>query len=161
MSHSDHAGAGGLARTHPALTDPRTGLPNSLHFDLVYNYLFEAGSRGLPLTVMLVSAGADETSSDSVLREIGQAIHEITRTTDLVSHRGSGRFVVVLLGTNLPGGRVAADRVEVALSGVAPGPACFGLAAFADGLTDAQALIRMAETALLVAEAAGGGVEFA
>lgn len=161
MASSDSAGAGEVARAHPALTDVRTGLANSLHFDLVYSYIFKAGDRGFPFTVMLVSAGADDSSPDSVIRDIGQQIHRTTRTTDLVSHLGAGRFVVVLLGTNLQGGRIAADRIEVALSTLAPGAVCFGLAAYADAVEDSQALLRTAETALLAAQASGGGVEFA
>lgn len=161
MTYSDSAGVGDLARAHPALTDARTGLANSLHFDLVYNYLFEAGDRGLPFTVMLVSAGADDSSPSGVIRDIGQAIHATTRTSDLVSHMGAGRFVVLLLGTNLQGGRIAADRIETALGDSAPGSVCFGLAAYSDEMKDAQALLRSADTALLAAEASGGGVEFA
>jgi GGDEF domain-containing protein len=161
MRYSDSAGVGDLARVHPALTDARTGLANGLHFDLVYNYLFEAGDRGLPFSVMLVSAGADDTSPAEVIRDIGQAIHRTTRTSDLVSHMGSGRFVVLLLGTNLQWGRIAADRIEVSLADSAPGAICFGLAAYSDDVKDAQALLRMADTALLAAEASGGGVEFA
>jgi GGDEF domain-containing protein len=149
-----------MARSHPALTDAQTGLANRLHFDLVYNYLFDAGDRGLPFTVMLVSAGA-ESSPEEKVRQIGQAIERTSRRSDLVSHMGSGRFVVLLLGTNLQGGRIAADRIEVALDPVAPGAICFGLAAWANSFRDAQELLRAADTALLAAEAGGGGVEFA
>jgi diguanylate cyclase (GGDEF)-like protein len=149
-----------LARSHPALTDAQTGLANRLHFDLVYNYLFEAGDRGLPFTVMLVSAGA-ESGPEEQIRRIGQSIESVSRRSDLVSHMGGGRFVVLLLGTNLQGGRIAADRIETALANLAPGAICFGLAAYADTFEDSQKLLRAADTALLAAEAAGGGVEFA
>ena len=149
------------ARSHPALTDEMTGLANRLHFDLVYNYLFSAGNRGLPFTVMLVSAGTDESTEPTDVRAIGQAIEGTTRGSDLVSHMGSGRYVVLLLGSNLQGGRIAADRMEVALASIAPGAICFGMAAYHDSYADAQALLRAADTALLAAEAAGGGVEFA
>ena len=160
MIGTEQAGAGELARTHPALTDAQTGLANSLHFDLVYNYLFEAGDRGLPFTVMLVSAGADESTPTDDVRRIGQAIEQTSRAADLVSHMGGGRYVVLLLGTNLQGGRIAADRIEAALSTLAPGATCFGLAAYSADHTDPQMLMRCADTALLAAEAAGGGVEF-
>jgi GGDEF domain-containing protein len=149
------------ARSHPALVDATTGLANQLHFDLVYNYMFLAGNRGLPFTVMLVSAGSDGTAPTDEVRSIGQAIESTTRDSDLVSHMGGGRYVVLLLGTNLQGGRIAADRIEAALGGTAPGNICFGLAAYAEGLKDSQALLRSADTALLAAEATGGGVEFA
>ncbi len=148
-----------LARSHPALTDAQTGLANRLHFDLVYNYLFEAGDRGLPFTVMLVSAGAEGGDEDEI-RRIGQAIEKTSRRSDLVSHMGSGRFVVLLLGTNIQGGRIAADRIEAALGDIAPGAISFGLAAYHGTIRESQELLRAADTALLKAEAAGGGVEF-
>jgi len=160
MIGSEQAGAGELARTHPALTDAQTGLANTLHFDLVYNYLFAAGDRGLPFTVMLVSAGADENTPSDDVRRIGQAIEQTSRAADLVCHMGAGRYVVLLLGTNLQGGRIAADRIEAALAAMAPGAVCFGLAAYSATHSDPQMLMRSADTALLAAEAGGGGVEF-
>jgi GGDEF domain-containing protein len=161
MLGSDHAGARDLVKSHPALTDAHTGLANRLHFELVYHYMFEAGNRGMLFSVMLVSAGAEEGASAEEIKRLGQAIEKTTRNSDLVSHVGGGRYVVLLLGTNLQGGRIAADRVEVALEGVAPGPICFGLTAYSDAAKDSQKLLETADTALLTAEAAGGGVEFA
>jgi GGDEF domain-containing protein len=160
MPTSDLPGTDGYARSHPALTDGETGLANRLHFDLVYNYLFEAGNRGMPFTVMLVSAGVDDDTPSSKIRTLGEAVERTTRNSDLVSHMGGGRYVVLLLGTNLQGGRIAADRVEVAISGLAPGPICFGLAAYSDDFSNSQELLQSADTALLAAQAAGGGVEF-
>lgn len=160
MLTSDKPNAEGYARSHPALVDVQTGLANRLHFDLVYDYLFEAGDRGMPFTVMLVSAGPDEGISSEVIRAVGEAVQKTTRNSDLVSHVGSGRYVVLLLGTNLQGGRIAADRVEMALDDIAPGPICFGLAAFSEDYESSQDLLQSADTALLAAEAAGGGVEF-
>ncbi len=160
MLTSEKSNAERYARSHPALIDAQTGLANRLHFDLVYDYMFEAGDRGMPFTVMLVSAGADEQTPAKIIRELGEAVERTTRNSDLVSHVGAGRYVVLLLGTNLQGGRIAADRVEVALKGTAPGPICFGLAAFSEKFENSQELLRAADTALLAAEAAGGGVEF-
>jgi len=160
MLTSEKPQAEGYARSHPALTDVRTGLANRLHFDLVYDYMFEAGDRGLPFTVMLVSAGAEEGTSEDVIRAMGEAVEKTTRNSDLVSHVGNGRYVVLLLGTNLQGGRIAADRVELALNGLAPGAVSFGLAAFSESYESSQELLRAADTALLTAEAGGGGVEF-
>ncbi|MDH3269728.1 MAG: GGDEF domain-containing protein [Gemmatimonadota bacterium] len=161
MLISERPQADGYARSHPALTDSQTGLANRLHFDLVYDYLFEAGDRGLPFTVMLVSAGVEVGSGDTdVLRALGTAIERTTRNSDLVSHVGAGRYAVLLLGTNLQGGRIACDRIEAALGDQAPGPICFGLASYNERMKDPQELLRAADTALLSAEAAQGGVEF-
>ena len=152
---------GDLARTHPELTDAQTGLANQLHFDLIYNYIFDAGDRGIPFVILLLSVGADAHTPGEQVRTIGQCVLGVTRSTDLVSHMGSGKYVLLLLGTNAQGARIAADRIEAALADMAPGDVSFGLAAYAEGVTDAQTLLRSADTALLAAEAMGGGIEFA
>lgn len=158
MLSKDFALADEQLEGHPSLTDPLTGLANRLHFGLVFRYMFAAGDRGMPFTMMLVSAGA---SSDDEIKALGKAVDGTTRGSDLVSHAGQGRFVVLLLGTNTPGARIAADRVETALSGVAPGPTCCGLAAYDRRMKRPEELLNATDGALLKAEVDGGGVEFA
>ena len=41
---------------HEALTDPVTELPNRLHFDVVYGVAWEAGGRGIPVTLVRIEA---------------------------------------------------------------------------------------------------------
>jgi GGDEF domain-containing protein len=141
---------------HPALTDEHTGLANRLHFELVYSYLFNGADRGVPLTLMLLTTAAPDRDA---LRELGERIQATTRTSDLVAHLGGGRFIVILLGTNLSGGRIAADRVEVALQNVAVGPVAIGLAAYRVEMKESSDLLKAVDEALRKAEAAGGGVE--
>jgi GGDEF domain-containing protein len=141
---------------HPALTDPTTGLANLLHFDLVYGYLFAAADRGVPLTLMLVSAPAPD---EPALRTLGARIQEMTRASDLVAHLGEGRFGVLLVGCNLSGGRLAADRVETSLAEVTSGPVSIGLAAFQPEMERASDLLEATHGALVRSEAAGGGLE--
>jgi len=145
---------------HPALTDSRTGLANRLHFELVYSYLFEAGDRGMPFTVMLISVLGGERT-DRELRTVGETILRTTRAADLVAHVGNGRYVVLLLGTNLQGARIAADRLDAALRAGSSRSICFGLAAYRDEMVDSSELLEAADKALLAAEAGGGGVEMA
>ena len=144
---------------HPALTDSQTGLANRLHFELVYSYLFAAGNRGLSFTVMLLSVGGPDAVPASRLRSLGERVQKTTRDSDLVAHVGRGRYVVLLLGTNLQGARIAADRVEVALVGD-EGALSMGLAVYSPDMKDSSELLEAADKALLKAEAAGGGVEF-
>jgi GGDEF domain-containing protein len=146
---------------HPAITDSQTGLANRLHFELVYTYLFSGGTRGLTFTVLLLSVGGPDAVPENRLRALGERIQKTTRDSDLVAHVGHGRFVVLLLGTNLPGARVAADRIEVALTSHGQGPISFGLATYTTDMKDSSALLEAADAALLTAEAAGGGIEFA
>jgi GGDEF domain-containing protein len=161
MLSKEHVQGREHAIGHPALTDPETGLANNLHFELVYSYLFSAGDRGLAFTVMLVSMGGPDLLSKEHLRSVGQKVHRTTRDSDLVAHAGRGRFVVLLLGTNVQGARIAADRIELALADVASGSLSVGLAAYENTLRDSGELLERADRALLAAEARGGGVEFA
>jgi len=161
MLGKEHAKDRELAIGHPTLTDSQTGLANALHFELVYSYLFSAGYRGLTFTVMLVSLGGPDAVPEDRLRAVGHKIQRTTRDSDLVAHVGRGRFVVLLLGTNLQGGRIAADRIESSLADVAGGSLSFGLAAYDNTMQDSAALLEAADKALLAAEAAGGGIEFA
>lgn len=146
---------------HPAITDSETGLANGLHFELVYSYLFAAGNRGLSFTVLLLSIGGPDELPEKHLRAVGERIQSTTRDSDLVAHVGRGRYVVLLLGTNLSGARIAADRIELALSSDELGPISFGLAVYSPDMRDSSELLEAADKALLKAEVAGGGVEFA
>jgi GGDEF domain-containing protein len=161
MLAKQHAQGREHAIGHPALTDPVTGLANSLHFELVYSYLFAAGDRGLAFTVMLLSVGGPDGLRTERLRTVGQKIQTTTRDSDLVAHVGGGRYVVLLLGTNLQGARIAADRLDMALGEVADGAVACGLAAYDRRMRDSSELLEAADRALLAAEAQGGGVEMA
>lgn len=149
------------------MTDPETGLANRLHFELVYRYIFLAGDRGVAFTVMLISANgpADAPSGTGEAppsqRDVAATIHRTTRASDLVAHLEHGRYAVLLLGTNLPGARIAADRIETALRERTPDAPAIGLAAFSPDMTDSAELLRAAESALEAARTAGGGVEMA
>jgi GGDEF domain-containing protein len=161
MLANQHAQGRDYAIGHPALTDAQTGLANGLHFELVYSYLFAAGDRGLSFTVLLLSVGGPDGIAQEKVKSVGQKIRTATRDSDLVAHVGSGRYVVLLLGTNLQGARIAADRLEMAVAEVAPGAPAFGLAAYDRRMRDSSELLEAADRALLAAEEAGGGVELA
>lgn len=161
MLSKKHAQGREHAIGHPALTDPETGLANPLHFELVYSYLFAGGDRGLTFTVMLLSVGGPDGIPKEQLRSVGETIRGTTRDSDLVAHVGRGRYVVLLLGTNVQGARIAADRVEMALGETVGGPVAFGLAAYDRRMKDSSELLATADKALLAAEAAGGGIEIA
>ncbi len=69
--------------------------------------------------------------------------------------------MVLLLGTNVQGARIAADRIEMALAEAVEGAVAFGLAAYDRTMKESSELLEAADRALLAAEAAGGGVEIA
>lgn len=148
---------------HPALTDSVTGLANRLHFELVFRYMFLAGDRGVAFTVMLVSVGDGGTPalSPELLKRVADSLQATTRLSDLVAHAGDNRFAVLLLATNLPGARIAADRIETALRETTTERVSIGLAAFDPEMKESGELLGAVEGALARAEAAGGGVEMA
>jgi diguanylate cyclase (GGDEF)-like protein len=123
--------------------------------------LFAAGDRGHVFTVLLLSVDGPNGVPKERLRSVGQKVQTTTRDSDLVAHVGGGRYVVLLLGTNLQGARIAADRLEMALGEVAKDSVAFGLAAYDRRMRDSSELLEAADRALLAAEAAGGGVEMA
>ncbi|MGY8799891.1 MAG: hypothetical protein ACKVG4_14055 [Longimicrobiales bacterium] len=71
---------------------------------------------------------------------MGEKLQETTRTSDLARHLGHGRFAVLLLGTNLQGGRITADRVESALAEIAP--LSIGLAAYGVDMKESSDLLQ-------------------
>ena len=144
---------------HPALTDAPTGMANRLHFELVYSYLFNGADRGVPMAIMLISVGG-EADADG-LRALGERFQQITRSADLSSHLGHGRFAVLLLGTNIMGARVAADRFLDMLGEYCPGPMSVGLAGYKPYMKESSQLLEVADAALRAAEEAGGGLEMA
>lgn len=99
---------------HPVLTDSATDLPNRLHFDVVYRVVFAAGTRGFPITLLLIEAPALGESLDYI-RELGGRLAAVTRRMDLLARLDGGRFVALLLGCNVHGGRVAAERIVLTL----------------------------------------------
>lgn len=144
---------------HPALTDEYTGLANRLHFELVYSYLFHGADRGVPMALMLISVGGEADREG--LSNLGEQFQKISRGADLASHLGSGRFAILLLGTNLMGARVAADRFMDMLEGHTPGKVSIGLAGFRPHMKESSELLEAADSALRLAEEAGGGLELA
>jgi GGDEF domain-containing protein len=143
------------AISHPALTDETSGLANRLHFELVYKYLFSGADRGVPLTIMLIAATAP---TPDTMRALGGRIRDTTRSSDLVAHLGDGRFIILLMGCNLAGGRITADRMETALTEVATGTVSMGLASYQPEMKEASDLLDAADQALQEAQAAGGGL---
>ena len=114
----------------------------------------------MTFTVMLLSGGPVDEISEARIKSIGEVVARATRTADLASHVEEGRYVVLLVGSNLPGSRIVADRIEMALDREDLGAASFGVAAYASHPKDSTALLEAAENALFAAESAGGGVEF-
>jgi hypothetical protein len=100
----------------------------------------------MALTVLLLSFGTDdfESSDHDTLQRLGERLQTTTRSADLAGHLGHGRIVVLLFGTNLAGGMIAADRVEQAVAELGLGQVSIGLAVFQDGMKDPSELLETA-----------------
>ena len=147
---------------HEALTDPLTGLPNRLHFDVVYRLLWEAGGRGIPVTLLrfdlrgLGSAPADRQ------RAVGDRLGMTTRQMDMIARLDPDSFGVVLMDCNAFGGMIAAERFG---GDLAPQLAEMkiefyaGLAAWKDWMTKPDDLMAAADEAMGAARSRGERVE--
>ena len=154
------------SRGHPALTDAQTGLPNRLHWDTVFGVVFAAGSRGIPLTLILVEVdryrdwihGLDPADVDETFTSIGKTFLNTTRQSDLVARTDEGRFALLLLDCNLAGGRLVADRLDALLNPIRESTGIgfsMGVATLNRDMTRAEDLLGEAEFALQVAQVRG------
>lgn len=106
--------------THTSVTDDFTGLPNRLHFEVVFEVLFEMGDRGIPLTLVQVDidrldafeARSGRTATLDAIRTFGTTLGASTRRMDVFARVGRGHFVALLQDCNLQGGLVAAERMR-------------------------------------------------
>ena len=97
---------------HPALTDELTGLPNRLHFDVVYRLLWEAGGRGIPVTMVLFELpGFGDAPEEGQLR-VGQTFNQVARQMDMIARLDPDRVAALLVDCNAFGGLIAAERFQ-------------------------------------------------
>lgn len=153
---------------HPALTDSQTGLPNGLHWDTVFAFVFTAAQRGMPLTVLLLELdGFQEWKSqrspgemEAFMAAFASAVRSTTRESDLLARTAEARLALALLDCDLEGGRLVAGRLDRCL-----GPllhdvglsASMGVAACGQGMQRPEDLLEAAEEALGRAGEKGGG----
>ena len=143
---------------HPALTDEFTQLPNRLHFDVVYRLLWEAGGRGIPVTMLLFEfAGFGAVSAEGQMR-VGAKANGISRQMDMIARLDTDRVGVLLVDCNASGAMIAAERFQADLT---PVLADLGLgfvgaiAQWKDWMTNPDDLLHAAEEALATARTSG------
>lgn len=152
---------------HPALTDEETALPNKLHFDTVFEFIFASGARGIPATLILLEVDdfaewrSERASSEAqrALRGVGEALSAVTRRSDLAARVGESLFALTLVDCNLAGGRLVADRIDLQLDSVREATGLrfsLGIAAYQREMTRPEDLKDGAESALRSARALGG-----
>jgi diguanylate cyclase (GGDEF)-like protein len=152
---------------HPALTDQETGLPNRLHFDTVFGFIFAFGARGIPVTLIYLEAedfpewrtrtGPPEIQR--ILRWLGGILSSSVRRSDLAARVDESRFALILVDCNLAGGRLVADRVDLLMDPVRESTGLrfsMGVAAYQREMGLPEELMGGAESALRSARSLGG-----
>ena len=146
---------------HEALTDSLTQLPNRVHFDVVYRLLWEAGIRGIPVTLMRFDVPGLGSAPDLTQRKLGDCLNQVTRQMDMVARLGPDQFGVLLMDCNAFGGMIAAERFSAELGSLLQGlqlQFCAGLAVCKDWMAEPEDLMSASEEAMATALSSGEGI---
>jgi len=157
-----------------AVTDGLTGLYNHRHFHERLSLEVERSARnGLPMSLMMVDVDHfkhyndhhGHPSGDEVLRQVARLLSEGRRANDVVARYGGEEFGLILVDTAKFTAAKIAERLRERVAThpfahAATQPlGCLsisvGVATFPDDATDAEGLIRGADTALYAAKHAG------
>ncbi|MGH8029987.1 MAG: putative bifunctional diguanylate cyclase/phosphodiesterase, partial [Arenimonas sp.] len=159
---------------HMAHHDALTGLPNrALLYDRIRQAIAQAHRAGTQLAVLFIDLDRFKTINDSLghavgdklLQAVASRILACLREVDTVSRLGGDEFVIVLPGIHgaSDASQVAAKILEALASAIAIGGqdlhagASVGISLYpADG-TDAETLMRNADTAMYHAKESGRG----
>jgi diguanylate cyclase (GGDEF)-like protein len=155
-----------------ALVDGLTGLANRRQCeDTLAAELARVERFGGPLAVVVadldwfkdINDRYGHPAGDTVLREFAALLLETLRDVDLAGRWGGEEFLLILPGTDLPGGAQVAERIRVALAGrivlsvdgtPIPVTASFGVAATPPARTVSE-LFAAADAAMYEAKRAG------
>ena len=159
---NDSTSSGG----HPALTDEETGLPNRLHFDMVFHFLFQTAPRGCSIAALMVevdgfadwAAGVNTEETFRLFRSLGNLLQPTIRKTDLLARTEETRLTFGLVECNLAGAILVADRIDEALDSVRTATGLgfsLGCAVYDSNMEKPADILLAAEEALKVARARG------
>ena len=144
---------------HAALTDADTQLPNRLHFDVVYRLLWEAGGRGIPVTLLRFDLPGFGLTPPDYQTRVGERLNLVTRQMDMIARLSEDRFAVLLMDCNASGGVLAAERFETEMAEDLTQTGMgfrAGLAAWKEWMVKPDDLMIAAEEAMAVAWSARG-----
>ncbi|HEU4616178.1 MAG TPA: diguanylate cyclase [Kofleriaceae bacterium] len=156
-----------------AVTDGLTGLYNHRHLHERLSLEVERSQRsGLPLSLLRLDVDHfmqfndtfGHPAGDEVLRQLARVLNDTRRANDVVARYGGEEFAVILVDTAKFTAAKVAERVRERVAGHDFSDAAqragkisvsIGVATFPDDGTDAEALVRAADTALYAAKRAG------
>ena len=114
----------------------------------------------MPPTLLLLAPDGDpEKWSVTLLNDLGAALAQVTRKTDVVARYSEAKFVCLLVDCNSSGGIIAADRLRASMqeftarTGVTLSA---GIATYAEWMESGDVLMQEARKALEVAQISGG-----
>jgi len=156
-----------------AVTDGLTGLYNHRHLHERLTLEVERSQRsGLPLSLLMLDVDHFKQFNDSfghpagdeVLRQLARVLTDTRRANDVVARYGGEEFAVILVDTAKFTAAKVAERVRERIAAHDFSDAAqkagkisvsIGVATFPEDGTDAEALVRSADTALYAAKRAG------
>ncbi len=150
-----------------SLTDSLTGLSSHWHLDMIFDFVFELGDRGVPMTLVLfeidglaahvAEGGAD--AKDAALGGFGRVLAQGSRKMDLTARYGEERFMSLLLACNVQGGMIFADRMRAEAEEISASTGLtlsVGVAAYTEEMKERADLETAVERCLDAAQLAGG-----
>ncbi len=154
--------------TDPRLLDELTGLSNEWHFQILFDFAFAAGDRGIPLTLVLFEIEGFEEyrrekgsgTAAEVLRAFGELLRGSTRDMDVTVRLHGSRFLSLLRDCNLQGGLIFVDRIQVGTSSLEEKyglKVAVGMASYEEGMDESEELLDTAKRALARSVEIGAG----
>lgn len=150
------------------MTDPLTGIPNRLHFSMVFQHTIHVAQRsGKNLSVVFfdidhfkeVNDHYGHLAGDTVLREIAALVAQRIRRSDIIARWGGEEFVILLPETDLDEAVSLAEMMRHSISekqfeqiGVLT--CSFGVAILEEG-EDGEHLLNRADQMLYTAKNSG------
>jgi diguanylate cyclase (GGDEF)-like protein/putative nucleotidyltransferase with HDIG domain len=113
---------------HKSRTDPKTGLSNSEHLDMVFaDALAAARKQGTSLSVVMmdldhlrtVNNARGHLAGDQLLRAAAAEVMALVGQHDTAARFGGDEFCLLLPGKSLPAARAMAERARAAIEALA------------------------------------------
>ena len=151
-----------------ARVDPLTGLYNRRSYDeAIVGEIARSERSGQPFALVLgdidhfkrINDEYGHPAGDAVLRTVATQLLQSERRVDMAARLGGEEFALLLPNTNGFGAYIVAERtrrnLKAAFAGTPAVTMSFGIAVYPNDATDASALFRAADTALLRAKRQG------
>ena len=149
------------------LVDPLTGLSSAWHFQVIYDFAYRLGDRGIPLSIVLLEpdgivAFQNQSGGDAgktAMADLGAGIRAVSRKVDILARTEPHRVSCLLIDCNQQGALIFADRILGGLEGFTAKCSLtlsVGIASYQPEMESKEGLLEEARRALAAAQAGGG-----